>query len=754
MSVKADKDLRTTAQLLEENEQLRARLDEAEQTLDAIRSGDVDALVVTGPHGDQVFSLTGAERTYRLIVETMNEAALTVGFDETILFCNRRFCDMVKTPMADTIGQKLFTFVAPAQQQPLRMLLTDVQSGSVQRRLTLRAADQTAVSVLVAASLLVADASTSICLVASDLTELEAQASSIQHLREQQQALEESRAELKAANASLRDSRRSALNVAEDAIDCRLQAEEKSGELRREITERKQAEEEVQRLLTAVQEEKDRLSCLLNSINDEVWFADTNGNFTLANPSAVREFLVDLTDPVDVEKLVESLEVYRSDWSLRPANDSPPLRALAGEVIRGEDEIIRTPGTGQLRHRQVSSAPVRDTKGHIIGSVSVVRDITERKKSEELLRAAHERIDAILEQMSDGFAAFDNDWCYTYINAAAAKAFQMPPEQLLGKSIWEMWPLAHDLPLGVNFRRSLQENIPLQFEEYYPAPLNRWFECRCHPTSEGLVTFFSDITERKQAEEALNKLNEELETKVAERTAELREKDQILLLQSRQAGMGEMIGNIAHQWRQPLNTLGLVVQQLLLFYDLDEFNREFLEENVSTSMELIKHMSKTIDDFRNYFSPEKEKLEFKVTEAIASTLSLIEESFKNEHIAIEVIAKDEPIIFGFQNEYGQVLLNILNNARDALTERGAEDPRVTITILDEDKRAVVTVSDNAGGIPEEIKDKIFEPYFTTKGPQQGTGVGLFMSKTIIEKNMGGRLTVRNIDDGAEFRIEV
>jgi C4-dicarboxylate-specific signal transduction histidine kinase len=218
--------------------------------------------------------------------------------------------------------------------------------------------------------------------------------------------------------------------------------------------------------------------------------------------------------------------------------------------------------------------------------------------------------------------------------------------------------------------------------------------------------------------------------------------------------MGEMIGNIAHQWRQPLNSLGMLVQQLLLYYDMGQFNRELLEKNVFISKDLIKHMSTTIDDFRNFFRPDKEKVEFKVTETIASTLSIIDDSFKSQHITVEVVAKAEPVVFGYQNEYGQVLLVILNNARDALTDRGTEDPRVTITIGVKENRAVVAVADNAGGIPEEIMDKIFDPYFTTKGPQQGTGVGLFMSKIIIEKNMGGKLSALNNVDGAEFRIEV
>jgi len=245
MSVKANEDPRTKSELLEEIEQLRGRLDEAEQTLDAIHKGDVDALVVTGPHGDQVFSLTGAERTYRLIVETMNEAALTVGLDGTILFCNKRFCDLVKTTMANTIGQMLTAYFARHQHPPLRTLLADAQAGPLQRRLTLRAADGAAVPVQMSASLLEADSLTSICLVATDLTELESQTSSIRVMREQQQALEESRAELDAANTLLSDSRRAALNIMEDEIATRRQTEEANADLLREMRERKRAEEEL-----------------------------------------------------------------------------------------------------------------------------------------------------------------------------------------------------------------------------------------------------------------------------------------------------------------------------------------------------------------------------------------------------------------------------------------------------------------------------------------------------------------------------
>jgi len=234
----------------------------------------------------------------------------------------------------------------------------------------------------------------------------------------------------------------------------------------------------------------------------------------------------------------------------------------------------------------------------------------------------------------------------------------------------------------------------------------------------------------------------------------LRVKEQMLLQQNRQAAMGEMIGNIAHQWRQPLNTLGLFTQRLGFFYGSPSFNKEFLDTSVAKSMEIIQYMSRTIDDFRSFFSIEREKSEFSINEAVNKALSLVEASFKERRIIIDRKESGEVMIHGFPNEYAQVLLNIFSNARDVMNERSIESPRINIAIGVENGVSVLTISDNGGGIAEDIIDKIFDPYFTTKGPQLGTGVGLFMSKSIIENNMGGRLTVRNTAVGAEFRIEV
>jgi signal transduction histidine kinase len=281
----------------------------------------------------------------------------------------------------------------------------------------------------------------------------------------------------------------------------------------------------------------------------------------------------------------------------------------------------------------------------------------------------------------------------------------------------------------------------------------------------GVITFYSgekDFFDLKHVEllvqvgESVSFSMSKMAHETARREAEqaLRESENKLVQQSHLAAMGEMINNIAHQWRQPLNILGMLVQQVPLIYDSGALNKEYLNSNMNKSMRLINHMSQTIDDFRDFYKPGKERVEFEIHKLIGRTISLVEDSFRNHHIEIGLLVSDQPSITGYPSEYSQALLNILMNARDVLLERRIDKARVMITVGSERDKSVVTVVDNAGGIAESIMGKIFEPYFSTKESNRGTGVGLFMSKRIIEENMSGKLTARNIEGGAEFRIEV
>lgn len=270
-----------------------------------------------------------------------------------------------------------------------------------------------------------------------------------------------------------------------------------------------------------------------------------------------------------------------------------------------------------------------------------------------------------------------------------------------------------------------------------------------------------DITRSKLAEkdlkdnrQLLQELNDSLEQRVDAGVEELRRKDNMLLVQNRQAAMGEMIGYIAHQWRQPLNSLGLKFQELQYVYRLGRLDNDFLETYVRDSMQVVQYMSQTIDDFRSFFVPDKETVIFEVNRQVDATIGLISDSLKFNRIKIDVTSLGGPSLNGCPSEFSQVLLNIIMNAQDALLENKVDQPCIRVSSFMENEKAVITIADNAGGVPVEILGRIFEPYFTTKSPHKGTGIGLFMAETIIKKNMGGRLTVRNINGGAEFRIEV
>ena len=228
-----------------------------------------------------------------------------------------------------------------------------------------------------------------------------------------------------------------------------------------------------------------------------------------------------------------------------------------------------------------------------------------------------------------------------------------------------------------------------------------------------------------------------------------------LELQNKYVAMGEMIGNIAHQWRQPLNALGLTVQKIKLYYDEDVLTDEILDKSVEKSNMLIKKMSTTIDDFRNFFKTDKIKKEFNIKDAIENTFSLMESTLKYNDIKLDKSDIQQNIEYlGYKNELEQVLLNILNNAKDALVDNNIQNPKIDIKISVIKDDIYIHIQDNAGGIPQNIINKIFEPYFTTKDQGKGTGIGLYMSKMIIENNMDGALSVKNKNNGACFMVRL
>ncbi len=247
-----------------------------------------------------------------------------------------------------------------------------------------------------------------------------------------------------------------------------------------------------------------------------------------------------------------------------------------------------------------------------------------------------------------------------------------------------------------------------------------------------------------------DRYNRKLTEEVQRQLEEIRKKDSALLSQNKLASMGEMIGSIAHQWKQPLNILQLNIEMLIDDYDDGLIDDKFINEFRDKNIDIIKFMVTTIDDFRNFFRVEKEKSMFDIKSSVTKIVDMQKIYLKKRNIDVEIIG-DNFKAYGFSTEFQQVILNLINNAKDEMVKKNMSDGKIKINIS---KDGLVHVIDNAGGVPEQIINKIFEPYFTTKGVGEGTGLGLHMSKTIVEDHLDGKIGVTNVLGGAEFFVKL
>jgi signal transduction histidine kinase len=272
-------------------------------------------------------------------------------------------------------------------------------------------------------------------------------------------------------------------------------------------------------------------------------------------------------------------------------------------------------------------------------------------------------------------------------------------------------------------------------------------------------------TIRQQKEELAHSV-EELERQniqIAASIEENRKKDTMIAEQSRLASLGEMIGNIAHQWRQPLSAISTSASSLIVQNELGILNQKELPPILEKIIEKTHFLSQTIEDFRNFIEGKKEKVEFVVSSAVDNALNVVDSSISNHYVTVKKNYQDIIFITNYKNEFIQAILNIINNAKDALDEKYEKEERfIFITVKRVKNNAIIIFQDNAGGIPSDIITKVFEPYFTTKHQSQGTGLGLYMTYKIITESMKGSIKVENKEFthqeqnyfGARFTIEL
>ena len=248
-----------------------------------------------------------------------------------------------------------------------------------------------------------------------------------------------------------------------------------------------------------------------------------------------------------------------------------------------------------------------------------------------------------------------------------------------------------------------------------------------------------------QKTKELRALNNSLETRIAKEVENSRRKDNIMFQQARLASLGEMLQNIAHQWRQPLGSLMMIIQSFESKFHAKKLDADFISSRVADAQLLSSNMSDTLEDFRTFFNPNRAKKAFSIKEVIQKSIDLSKYQLEKEEITLAFFIRKDLEVFGFKNELIHVLLNLIGNSKDILSTKTELKKKIIHIIAKENKEAIlINVIDNGGGIKSDIIPKVFDPYFTTKHKSVGTGIGLYMSKQMVEKHMHGKITVKNI----------
>jgi len=508
---------------------------------------------------------------------------------------------------------------------------------------------------------------------------------------------------------------------------------------------------------------EERVKALAIQSKTVFWEIDPRGIFTFV--SDIMDSLTGYTHDEIVGKM------HFSDMYSK--NEAQAFEERARWVFESKEPLVNkedrfSTKDGKALWVLVNAIPLFSDTGDFLGYRGFVTDITKRKLAEEAQKEAHDRIQKIASRIPGAIYQFklmpDGSSHFPFASAAIYSIYRVTPEEVRYDAS-KVFDVLHPEDLqGVIDSISLSAKTLKPWRHEYRVKFDdgevRWLFGNALPQMEegGAILwhgFIDDITERKMMEEELKALNELLDKRVEEEMqARIKvEKEQavereFLIQKSKLSSMGEMMGAIAHQWRQPLNALNLNIQNLDDDFADGIIDKVFIDEFIAKNKATILFMSKTIDDFRNFFKIDKAKQHFSIYEAIEETLSLQKAQFKNRNIVVDITGEDVKIE-GFRGEFQQVILNIINNAKDAIVEKKITEGKIVIAL----SSSYLSIEDNAGGIDEAILDRVFEPYFTTKEQGEGTGIGLYMSKMIIEKNMGGTLRVENGSMGARFYIK-
>jgi PAS domain S-box-containing protein len=432
------------------------------------------------------------------------------------------------------------------------------------------------------------------------------------------------------------------------------------------------------------------------------------------------------------------------------ARDITEHRRLEMELKRFNDELAR-----QVKEEVEKRIDVETERTTII------------EKSNRKLQLSDRKFRQLFTEMPTGFALHEIicneggdpiDYRFLEVNPAFEKITGLKAEDVIGKTALQTMPLLEDYWIQ-RYGNVALTGHPDQFMQYAKS-LGKYFEVSAYsPTENQFASTFYDVTERELANEKLKAFNEELQAKVAEVVDKIHEEEKLILKQSKIATINEIISSLAHHWRQPLNIIGLDIQDIAFSYQIGELSDEYMRKQKDSVMDQVNYLSKTIDNFRNFFRPQDDPASFYCADVIKRVSALIGAEYKALGICLNTNNDriEDCQVFGFENDLAHAILNIISNSKDAITSKkltGDEEGEITITAVCEKGHVEIKIQDNGAGIDNIVLDKVFMPYFSTKSVASGTGMGLYFSKMIIEGSMGGKLDIKNANRGALVTITI
>ena len=453
------------------------------------------------------------------------------------------------------------------------------------------------------------------------------------------------------------------------------------------------------------QNEHNKLKAILENIPDLLWIKDVNGVYISCNKRFEDFFGAkekDIINKTDYDFVDKKLADFFKEHDIEAMNSKKPLSNF---------EEIPFANDGHKEYLQTIKSKVIDSNGNIIGILGIGRDLTELKNKELKLIEQQKELESIFNTTKDGLAIVDMQTNFIKVNKAYCEITGLSEEELLQtSSLALMGDQNKEEIVKDSIDKIIAEGFRDNIERIYltkNGKIDITLSASLMPDKKHILLSMKDVTKNKLFEE-----------------------------QSKLAAMGEMIGNIAHQWRQPLSVITTISSNIKLRSEYEQLEDYDIESDMDIIMQQAQYLSKTIDDFMNFIRNTKDAQKLSLKDTIEKTLSILHSAMVNNSTNIIIDLKDDICIDGYENELIQSFINIINNSKDAIKEYVKNDEKlIFINTIKEDSSLIITIKDNGGGIPDNIIHRIFEPYFTTKNKNVGTGIGLSMTyKMITERN--------------------